>query len=240
MYFDVLFRCPLISLLLASSWVTFNQHYCRWRCFSFYWFSKQEFDKFMNGIPVIGGPACPTPQSFHPFSCSWLVLFQWDYCDILHIPSLPLLSSLSVNLQLTCSHANPQIQFPSYHHGSPHMTLKDIAHKVKGNFLKKLLLFPAWHIATRFPLGVGPHKEQLFVPSDQSIRTVSCETNQVLFKLYFCTLIKYLYLQVTSLGLFIMTFCCLLSGTAIQFSLDTRSAWFFHMETYCQFQLKFL
>ena len=129
-------QVTLISLLLVSSWVTFNQHFCRWRRFSFYWFGKREFGKFTNGIPVIGGPACPTPQSFHPSSCSWLVPFRWNYCDILHIPSLPLLSSLSVNLQLTCSQANPQIQFHSYHHGSPHMTLKFIFHKVKGNFLK--------------------------------------------------------------------------------------------------------
>ena len=27
-----------------------------------------------------------------------------------------------------------------------------------------------------------------------------------------------------------MTFCCLLSGTALQFLLDIRAAWFFHME----------
>ena len=35
-----------------------------------------------------------------------------------------------------CSQANPQIQFRSYHHGSPHMALKVIFHKVKGNILK--------------------------------------------------------------------------------------------------------
>ena len=76
------------------------------------------------------------PQSFHHSSCSWLVPFRLNYCDILHIPSLPLPSSIWVNLQLTCSQANPQIQFHSYHHGSPHMTLKVIFHKVKRNFLK--------------------------------------------------------------------------------------------------------
>ena len=129
-------QVTLISLLLVSSWVTFNQHFCRWRRFSFYWFGKREFGKFTNGIPVIRGPARPNLQSFYQSSCSWLVPFRWNYCDILHIPSLPPLSSLSVNLQLTCSQANPQIQFHSYHHGSPHMTLKFIFHKVKGNFLK--------------------------------------------------------------------------------------------------------
>ena len=140
-------QVTLISLLLVSSWITFNKHFCRWRCFSFYWLGKQEFGKFTNGIPVIGGPTRPNPQSFHPSSCSWLVPFRWNYIaycilisilhsDILHIPSLPLLSSLSVNLQLMCSQANPQIQLHSCHHGSPHMTLKVIFHKVKGNFLK--------------------------------------------------------------------------------------------------------
>ena len=43
-------------LLLVSSRVTFNKQFCQWRCFLFYWFSKREFGKFTNGIPVIGGP----------------------------------------------------------------------------------------------------------------------------------------------------------------------------------------
>ena len=63
-------------------------------------------------------------------------MVQWIYCDMFHFPSLPLLSFHSVNLQLTCFQANPQIQFHSYHHGSPHMTLKAIFHKLNGNFLK--------------------------------------------------------------------------------------------------------
>ena len=50
----------LLILLLVSSRVTFNQQFCRWRCFSFYWFGKREFVKFTNGIPVIGGSA-PSP-----------------------------------------------------------------------------------------------------------------------------------------------------------------------------------
>ena len=145
-------QVTLISLLLVSSWIIFNKHFCRWRCFSFYWLGKQEFSKFKNGIPVIGGSIRPNPQSFHPSACSWLVPFRWNYIaycisisilhiDILHIPSLLLLSSLSVNLQLMCSQANPQIQFHSCHHGSPHMTLKVIFHKVKGNFLKNFYSF---------------------------------------------------------------------------------------------------
>ena len=36
-----------------------DQQFCRWRCFSFYWFGKREFGKFSNGIPVIGGPVRP-------------------------------------------------------------------------------------------------------------------------------------------------------------------------------------
>ena len=40
-------------------------------------------------------------------------------------------------------------------------------------------MLPAFHITTRFPLDSGPDTEQLFVPSKQSIRTVSCESNQV-------------------------------------------------------------
>ena len=127
-YFDLTVTCFFRSYI-SSAFLPVT-------VFLFYWFGKQEFGKFTNGIPVIGGPARPTPQSFHPSSCSWLVPFRWNYCDILHIPSLPLLSSLWVNLQLTCSQANPQIQFHSYHHGSPHMTLKVIFHKVKTNFLK--------------------------------------------------------------------------------------------------------
>ena len=49
---------PVINtvLLLVSSRVTFNQQFCRWRCFSFYWFGKWEFGKFRNGIPIIPPP----------------------------------------------------------------------------------------------------------------------------------------------------------------------------------------
>ena len=61
-------QVTLISLLLVSSWVTFNQHFCRWQRFSFYWFGKREFGKFTNGIPVIGGHArhthTPPPNPF--------------------------------------------------------------------------------------------------------------------------------------------------------------------------------
>ena len=59
----------------------------------------------------------------------------------MHFPSLSLLSFVWVNLQLTCSQSNPQIQFRSYHPGSPHMTLKVIFHKVKGNILKRFYSF---------------------------------------------------------------------------------------------------
>ena len=57
--------CVIISLTIwVFSFIYFtNSGYfiifscCRWRCFSFYWFGKREFGKFMNGIPVIEGPA---------------------------------------------------------------------------------------------------------------------------------------------------------------------------------------
>ena len=65
-------------------------------------------------------------------------VFSWVYSDTLHYPSLPLLSFLWVNLQLTCSQTNPQIQFYSYHHGSPHMIVKVFFLKVKGSFLQTL------------------------------------------------------------------------------------------------------
>ena len=39
----------------------FRQQFCRWRCFSFYWFGKWEFGKFTNGIPLIGGPSRHAP-----------------------------------------------------------------------------------------------------------------------------------------------------------------------------------
>ena len=58
-------QVTLISLLLVSSWVTFNQQFCRWWCFSFYWFGKWEFGKFTNMIPVIGG--LPILSSFFMF-----------------------------------------------------------------------------------------------------------------------------------------------------------------------------
>ena len=41
----------------------FRQQFCRWRCFSFYWFGKWEFGKFTNGIPLIGGPSRHAPPS---------------------------------------------------------------------------------------------------------------------------------------------------------------------------------
>ena len=46
-------------LLLVSSRVTFNQHFCGDGVFHFIGFGKKEFGKFTNGIPVIGGPARP-------------------------------------------------------------------------------------------------------------------------------------------------------------------------------------
>ena len=55
--YDVSKNKPLSLIqLLVSSRVTFNQQFCRWRCFSFYWFGKPEFGKFTNGIPVIRSP----------------------------------------------------------------------------------------------------------------------------------------------------------------------------------------
>ena len=54
--------------------------FSRWRCFSFYWFGKQEFGKFTNGIPVIGGPARPPPPSHLPLQNSWGNLFIIIYC----------------------------------------------------------------------------------------------------------------------------------------------------------------
>ena len=53
------FKNIQLILLLVSSRVTFNQQFCRWRCFSFYWFGKREFGKFTNGISVIGNPHDP-------------------------------------------------------------------------------------------------------------------------------------------------------------------------------------
>ena len=44
-----------LIVLLVSSWITFNQHFCWWRYFSCYWFDKQEFGKFRNWTVVIGG-----------------------------------------------------------------------------------------------------------------------------------------------------------------------------------------
>ena len=40
------------------------------------------------------------------------------------------------NFKFCAIKKNPQIQLHSYHHGSRHMTLKFIFHKVKGDFLK--------------------------------------------------------------------------------------------------------
>ena len=72
----------LIPLLVVSR-VTFTQQFCRWRCFSFYWIGKREFAKFMNGIPVTGGPTCPPPhhlgrilRSLHRSSIILLTLFN--------------------------------------------------------------------------------------------------------------------------------------------------------------------
>ena len=47
-------------LLLVSSRVTFNQHFCGDGVFHFIGFGKQEYGKFTTGIPVIGGPARPS------------------------------------------------------------------------------------------------------------------------------------------------------------------------------------
>ena len=54
-----------LILLPVSFRVTFNQHFCRWRCFSYYWFVKREFGKFTNVILVIGGPTRPLPRPPH-------------------------------------------------------------------------------------------------------------------------------------------------------------------------------
>ena len=59
--------------LLIFFRVTSNQQFCRWRCFSFYWFGKQEFGKFSNEIPVNGGPV-HTPRLNNCmcfFFCFW-------------------------------------------------------------------------------------------------------------------------------------------------------------------------
>ena len=61
----VIINFNTVTCLLVSSRVTFNQHFCRRRCFSFYWFGKREFGKLTNGIPVIGGPTRPPPPPFH-------------------------------------------------------------------------------------------------------------------------------------------------------------------------------
>ena len=107
--------------------------------------------------------------------------FRWIYFDILHFPSLPLLSFLWVNLQLKCSQANPQIQFHSYYHGSPRMALKVIFHNVKGNFLKSSHtsqhdLLPLVFLSAVVLIKNNLLYHQSIVPFVQSIRTVSYET----------------------------------------------------------------
>ena len=53
-----------IPNIIVFSRVTFNQQFCRWRCFSFCWFGKREFGKLTNGFPVIEGPArSPSPPA---------------------------------------------------------------------------------------------------------------------------------------------------------------------------------
>ena len=76
-------------------------------------------------------------QSFHPSSCSWLAPFRWIFCNISHHPPLPLLSFLWVNMDLTCSQTNPQIQFHWYHRGSPHMTFNAFFPQSKREFSTK-------------------------------------------------------------------------------------------------------
>ena len=83
-----------LTLLLVSFQVTFNQHFCRWRCFSFCWFGKRDFGKFTNGIPVTGGSArLPLPRNLalgllnllirsHKYWNTrhfWIILFSWFY-----------------------------------------------------------------------------------------------------------------------------------------------------------------
>ena len=94
-------------------------------------------------------------SSFFGFMIGAFFNESTDIYDILHYPSLLLLSILWVNLQLTCSQTNPQIQFHSYHRGSPHMTLK-VFPQSKREFSTKPLLLPAWDITARFPPGRGP------------------------------------------------------------------------------------
>ena len=63
------------TCFFPSSRVPFNQHFCQWRCFSFYWLGKREFGKFTNGIPVIGSPAPPTPTPAMKNSMVMLIIF---------------------------------------------------------------------------------------------------------------------------------------------------------------------
>ena len=56
----------LIDTVTSFSRNTFNQYFCRWRCFLVYWFGKREFGKFTNGIPVIGVPSRPPPPPPFP------------------------------------------------------------------------------------------------------------------------------------------------------------------------------
>ena len=67
-----------LILLLVSSQVIFNQHFCRWQYFLSYWFVKREYGKFTNGIPVIGGPTrLPRP---HGHIVNYIFLYVASEC----------------------------------------------------------------------------------------------------------------------------------------------------------------
>ena len=78
----------LLILLLVSSRVTFNQQFCRWLCFSFYWFGKREFGKFTNGILVIGGSARPPLPIPPPPPTNVHINYDFIYSKSLNNPNL--------------------------------------------------------------------------------------------------------------------------------------------------------
>ena len=63
-----------VTCFFPSSQLPFNQHFCQWRCFSFYWLGKREFGKFTNGIRVIWSLAPPPPLSPRLWRTQWWCL----------------------------------------------------------------------------------------------------------------------------------------------------------------------
>ena len=72
-----------IPNIIVFSRVTFNQQFCRWRCFSFCWFAKREFGKLTNGFPVIEGPARP-PRPPPCITTSSLLICSWHDMTLTH------------------------------------------------------------------------------------------------------------------------------------------------------------